>query len=342
MIFNYLPIDRVYYGYDSTRELGRLLNHLKARKALVITSSSVRKTGFYREILSRIPIGYSEFAEITQHSPMEEIEHATESLRNHQCDIIISVGGGSVTDASKAVRYYFDLTVKHIAIPTTLSAAEFSASAGYSIGGEKNGIRDKAITPNYVFLEPRAVMETPQELWRSTGIRALDHAIETLVSNPGSDIARQFAILALKKLFNNLQYNTIESRYECLLAAWFSYFDVHDSPMGLSHQIGRIIGSKWDIPHGMTSCITLPQIMKLYAEEHPDILKEIHDALGFSTLPPPEAAIRLAKYVESFIDGLGLSRRMTDYGITESDLDYIIEKLKGDPEKLRLVLTSMF
>ncbi len=342
VIFNYLPTERVYHGTASIKDLPRLLKEQKAQKALVITGKSVSKTRFYKDFIDHFPIAYSEFREISQHSPMEEIEHATEMFRNHKCDVIISIGGGSVNDAAKVVRYYYDLNVKHIAIPTTLSAAEFSHIAGYTIGGEKTGIRDKAITPSYVFLDPKATLETPADLWHSTGIRALDHAIETVVSNPGSEVARHFSTLAIKKLFNNLRYDSIESRYECLLAAWYSYFQVYDAPMGLSHNIGKVIGAKWEIPHGITSCITLPEIMKMYAKEYSEILGPLSSDLGFSFGDQHEAAWRLAKYVESFIHSMGLGKRLTDYGISETDIDFILGKLKGDPNKIRSLLASMF
>lgn len=342
MIFNYLPIERVYHGVDSTKELPELLKELKVKKALVITSKSVAKTKFYRVFLKRLPITFAEFKEITQHSPMEEIEHATEMFRNHHCDIIISIGGGSVIDAAKVVKYYYDINIKHIAVPTTLSAAEYSHIAGYTIGGEKTGIRDKSITPNFVFVEPRAVMETPAKLWRSTGIRALDHAIETLVSNPKSDVAVYFSTIAIKKLLTNLPFDSIDARYDCLLASWYSYFEVYDAPMGLSHNIGRIIGAKWDIPHGITSCITLPEVMKMYARDCPDVLCSLSSQLGFNLESQEESAMRLARHVENFIHSLGLTKRLTDYGITEQDLDYIIGKLKGDPDKIRSLLSGMF
>lgn len=342
MIYNYLPIERVYHGIDCTKKLPDLLKELKVRKALIITSKSVSKTKFYKSLLKLVPITYSEFTEISQHSPMEEIEHATEMFRNHQCDVIISIGGGSVNDAAKVVRYYYDLGTKHIAIPTTLSAAEFSHIAGYTIGGEKTGIREKAMTPSYVFLEPRATLETPTVLWRSSGIRALDHAVETVISNKESEVATHFATLAASKLLKNLQFENIEAKYECLLAAWYSYFEVYDAPMGLSHNIGKIIGAKWEIPHGITSCITLPQVMKMYADENTEAMCKLAENLGFSSGESGETALKLAKYIENFIHMLGLTRRLTDYEIYENDLDFIIGKLRGDPKKLRSLLESMF
>lgn len=335
-------MDRVYHGPDALSSLPGLLEETGIRKPLVISNRSVSHSRFYASLLKSLPQGISEFREITQHSPMEETEHAAEMLRNNACDAIITIGGGSVIDAGKVARYYYDISLKHIAIPTTLSAAEFSHIAGYTIGGEKSGIRDRKITPNYVFLDPAAVIGTPEALWRSTGIRALDHAIETLISNPEGEVARTFSILAVKKLLSNLEYNTPESRYECLLAAWYSYFDVYDAPMGLSHNIGKVIGAKWEVPHGITSCITLPQVMKLYARDYPEILSMIAGEMGFSSSSQKDSANRLARYIEMFIARLGLDRRLTDYGITEADLDYIIGKLKGDPKKLRRLLTGMF
>lgn len=342
MKYNFLPMDRVYHGIDCTRDIPDLIRELECNKALIITNNSVSKGSFYREFINELPVPFVEFKEITQHSPMEEIEHATETLRNYDCDLIISIGGGSVIDAAKIVRYYYDLALKQIAIPTTLSAAEFSHIAGYTIGGEKSGIRDKRITPNYVFLDPRAVMETPLTLWRSTGVRSLDHAIETLYSNPNSEVARTMAVSSLKKLFSHLRYDNLESRYECLLAAWYSYFEVYDAPMGLSHNIGRVIGSKYEVPHGITSCITLPQVVMMYAHENPGLIASISRDLGFTETTEKECAEGFARYVENFIDSLGLTTRLTDYGITEGDLDFIIGKLKGDPEKLRKLLSGMF
>ena len=342
LIYNYLPTERVYHGIDCTKDLPELLKEIKSTRALIITNKSVSRNSFYKELTRELPIKYTEFKEITQHSPMEEIEHATEALRNHKCDVIISIGGGSVIDAAKVVKYYYDLSIRHIAIPTTLSAAEFSHSAGYTIGGEKTGVRDRQITPNFVFLDPRAAMETPQVLWRSTGIRALDHAIETIYSNPNSEVARTFAVSSMKKLMSNLRFDNLESRYECQIAAWFSYFEVFDAPMGLSHRIGRIIGAKYEVPHGITSCITLPQVVMMYARENPGLICSISRELGFTETTLKECAEGFARYIENFIDSLGLTKRLTDYGITESDMDYIIGKLNGDPKKLRKLLSTMF
>jgi len=340
MIFNYLPIKTVYYGPDSTRSLSGLLDEIRPSRIMLMTNHSVSLTNFYQNLLANLNFPVTEFKEVTQHSPMEEVEHAVELIRNNSCDLIISIGGGSVIDAAKTARYYYK-SMEQIAIPTTLSAAEFSHIAGYTIGDEKTGVRNRALTPQYIFLDPKATTETPEDLWRSTGIRALDHSIETIISNEGSEIARIFAVKAIRLLFGNLALKSEFSRFQCQLAAWYSYFEVYDAPMGLSHNIGKIIGAKWNIPHGMTSCITLPSVLRYYAKTNPEALAAISRELGYEGRDVNELAMSFYRYVEHFINGMGLTRTLTDYGITENDFDYILSKLRTSDSETRSLLASM-
>lgn len=341
MKFNYLPIRAVYYGPNSIVNISDIIQENKLKKVLVVTNNSVSKTVFYKRILSEIDAEYIEFKEITQHSPMEEIEHGTEMYRNFRCDSVISIGGGSVIDSSKLIRYYFDSTAVQIAIPTTLSAAEFSHIAGFTIGGEKQGVRDKIITPQYVILDPDAAAETPKTLWQSSGIRSLDHAVETIISNSSSEIATFLALEAIEKLTKYLHVNTTTARMECQKAAWYSYFQVYDASMGLSHNIGKIIGAKWDIPHGITSCITLPKVAKYYAETEPDKMALIAKHLGYKQETIEDMAMKAAETIEVFIKVLELERKLSDFGISENDLDYIVSKLDLKKAELKGLLASM-
>lgn len=338
--YNYLPLDRVIYGEGSTIKINQIINQNKIKNILIITSKSVSQTKAFQSFLSILSVRYSIINQITQHSPMEQIENATEIFRNHGCDGIISVGGGSVIDAAKVLKYYYDLGIKHIAIPTTLSASEFSHIAGYTIGGEKEGVRDKAITPNFVFLDPNFTLETPDVLWRSSGIRSLDHAVETIIQPNILDISKMAALEAIKMLFNNLSSKSIESRLECQIAAWYSYFQVYDSPMGISHNLGKVIGAKYEIPHGITSCITLPKVMEFYARMYPDEMSRIASAITGNS-PQKEKPENAAFLVGTFIKSLGLKKTLKDYNVTQKDMDYILSKLKTKEEWYADLLNSL-
>ena len=338
--FNYLPINKVVYGEQATSKVNSIISSLGIKKALVMTSSSVSRTAAFNGLLNSLGIDFSLHNQITQHSPLAEIEHATEQYRNHNCDSIISVGGGSVIDAAKVLRYYYSIDAQQIAIPTTLSAAEFSHIAGYSLGGEKNGIRDKKITPQTVILDPYMTSETPDRLWRSTGIRSLDHAVETLIHPNILDVSRKAALEAVRILASDLHERTMASRLECQMAAWYSYWQVYDSPMGISHAIGKIIGARYDIPHGITSCITLPKVMEYYGELYPAPMKEVASAISGKS-PEDEEPGNAAFLVKNLIESLGFHETLSRYEIGKDQADRIYESIANPQDWHRNLIEDL-
>ncbi|QRF74930.1 L-1,2-propanediol oxidoreductase [Thermoplasmatales archaeon] len=344
MIYNYsyLPIRSVSYGQNSRFRLNDFIKESGASSAIVVTSSSVSKTRFYKSILKNITVKHSEYSEITQHAPIEKINEVTDLIKKTKAGVIISVGGGSVIDSAKAAKYFSKRkNLVHIAIPTTLSAAEFSHIAGYTENHTKMGIRDRNITPQYVILDPTGPEETPEWLWRSSGVRALDHAVETLISDGIGEIGTTFAIMAIKKLFNNLTRQNEQNFMECQLAAWYSYFDVYDAQMGLSHRIGKVIGAKYGIPHGITSCITLPTVMRYYAKKRWRELSLISMELRGTGKESPETAMLSADMIEYFIENLGFSQKLADFGVTVEEIPSIMSDLKETSSEVRELIRSL-
>src|SRR2546427_11044014 len=156
----------------------------------------------------------------------------------------------------------------------------------------KTGIRDPRLVPRFIFLDPKITVDTPSWLWACTGIRSLDHAVESIYSPRHQPYVDTLALESIKLLFQNLKSSTnnpseIGPRLTCQMAAWMSFAGVQSVGTGLSHAIGRVIGATWDIPHGITSCLTLAEVMRHQARQHPDRLGLIangagQDATGFS------------------------------------------------------------
>lgn len=339
LTFNYLPIDSVSVGEGSISDLKKIIVKEERDKGIIITNKSVSETQFFKTV-SGLLVGSKIYNNITQHSLIEEIKQVAEEVKGKDLKYIVSVGGGSVIDSAKVLRYTVDVDIPQIAIPTTLSAAEFSHIAGYTENGEKKGIRDKNLVPRHVILDSAATLETPTTLWRSTGVRAMDHAIESTLDDDILELRLQLSRMAVEKLFSNLIGNWTDKRQECQVASWYSYMDVFDSEMGYSHQIGKIIGAKWNIPHGITSCITLPEILRYYSAEPPKGLASLANALAGAN-EGSKSTEALADRVEEFINVLGVKKKLSDYGIEEKDLDYIMEKLGTNDEELKGHLTSM-
>lgn len=338
-LYNYLPIDQISIGEQSIEGVSSLIGKEQLKDTIIVTSNSVSQNSFFKktaEVFSESRV----FNSISQHSPVEEIDSIAKEISGRKPKFIISIGGGSVIDSTKVIRSRVGTSIPQVAIPTTLSAAEFSHIAGYSENGEKKGIRDKSLVPKYVFLDPNATLETPTALWRSTGIRSIDHAVESTLGEGFVDLRISLSRLSIEKMLGNLVGDWTDSKQECQIASWYSYMDVYDSSMGYSHLIGKIIGAKWNIPHGMTSCITLPEILRYYSAAPPNSLASLAKSLTGETDESKSIEV-LADKIETFINELGLNKKLSNYGIKEEDLAFIAEKVGQKDEVFMEHLKNM-
>jgi len=343
--YTYLPIERVHFGSGSINKLRDELERIGSRRPFLVTGQSIaRKTDLAERVeraSGRKLAGT--FAEIKQHAPMSGIVSATDAATEAKADSLISLGGGSPIDSTKIIvkelSHDFQIpTIPHIAIPTTLSAAEFSHIAGMTDErlNRKTGFRDLRMVPRLIFLDPELTIPTPGWLWASSGIRSLDHAVEAVYSPNHQPYVDALVLEAIRLLFENLKVSTedpanLKSRLNCQLAAWMSFAGVVSVGMGLSHAIGRVIGATWNIPHGITSCLTLGEVMRMEASRNPDRLALIAKAEGKHTesIRTEKAAVEAAEGVSNLVHGLGLSKRLRDYGIKKDDLQRIAEDAGG-------------
>ena len=347
--YSYLPIERVHFGPKVLRELAGELDRIGSKKPFLVTGKSVSEK---TDLVSRVERASGRklagvYSRIKQHAPESGIRAATEEAKSSGADSLISLGGGSPIDSTKIVvkelsRDFQDPAIPHLAIPTTLSAAEFSHVAGMTDEkmNRKTGFRDVRMTPRIVFLDPELTIQTPLWLWASTGVRSLDHAVEAVYSAKHQPYVDTLALTAIHLLFENLKASTsnpagLASRLSCQIAAWMSFAGALSVGTGLSHAIGRVIGATWNIPHGITSCLTLAEVMRMEATRNPERLMMIARAEGKSVdgVPIGKAAMSAADGVSQLVQDLGLSERLRDYGIKKEDLSMIAREVAGAEQR---------
>jgi maleylacetate reductase len=273
------------------------------------------------------------FAGIGQHTPGGAVEQAAVEAELAAADLLVSVGGGSVIDGTKAVARELGYP-RQVAIPTTLSGAEWANRAGVTDerSGRKRGFADPKTVPRVVILDPEATLFTPEKHWLSTGIRALDHAVEGFLFGGDHPVTDVTGLEGARRLMEYLPLSRsipedLEVRLELQLAAWLSYFGPANTPMGLSHELGRRIGASYEVPHGITSCILLaPSLLVVKERVQDERWHMLSQALGGE---PPER-------VSSLVDKLGLPGRLRDVGVPEEDLEDIGGEY-GDGEALAIL-----
>jgi alcohol dehydrogenase class IV len=217
-----------------------------------------------------------------------------------------------------------------VAVPTTLSGAEWAHLVGVTdeAAGRKSGFTDPKTVPPVVILDAEATLYTPEKLWLSTGIRALDHAIEGFLAQGEHPIEDVLGLEGAERLMEYLPRSKeapedVGMRHELQLAAWMAYFGPYNTPMGLSHGLGRRIGASYDVPHGYTSCITLAPTLQVTRDRIPEERWErLARALGGDH----------GERVASLVEKLELPSTLREVGVPEEDVDAIAEEF-GDRAK---------
>src|SRR5207302_9492664 len=140
------------------------------------------------------------------------------------------------------------------AVPTTLSAAECTPPPGATDDQtrRKGGVAGDALTPRAVILDPQLTVHTPQRLWLSTGIRALDHAVESVYAPEDDRFAIELGLRAIAMLRATLprtrdDADDLDARQESQVAAWYSGMGLAATTMGPSHPLGRVLGASFGV-----------------------------------------------------------------------------------------------
>lgn len=352
-------MEEVIWGKPAAEAVAELATRAGAKRVFLMVSGTLnRQTDEIARI--RAALGNkcaAVFDAMPAHTPRQAVIAATAMARAANADLIVTIGGGSITDAAKAVQLCLsnDVTtaeaidglrpansrngadlapprVRQISVPTTLSAGEFSALAG--VTNERTKVKElighKRIIPQAVILDPAITRHTPEWLFLSTGIRAVDHCVEGVCSGEAHPYADAQALRGLALLVRSLRQlksdpSDLAARLGCQLGSWLSMGPLASGvPMGASHGIGYVLGAVFDVPHGHTSCIMLPAVMRWNKSANADRQALVAEAMG-------EAGGDAGDALDRFISGLGMPRSLGSVGIGAEHYDRIARQAMGTP-----------
>ncbi|MFK8040792.1 iron-containing alcohol dehydrogenase [Congregibacter sp.] len=354
--------EKVYMGERAATAITQEAERLGAQRVFLLVSSTLlEKTDEIDQIRkalgSKVAATYHG---MPPHAPRGAVLEAAAMAREVNADLVVTVGGGSVTDAGKIVticlkhnilthedmddyRVYvndegevvkpvFDgPDVRAIICPTTLSGGEFNPLSGATDEKAKlkQGYETRLMAPVTVVLDPALTVHTPEWLWLSTGVRSVDHALEALASFESNYFADGMAASALELLSEGLARvkadpQDLDARLKCQVGAWQSMVPIVGGvPMGLSHAIGHVLGGSFDVPHGYCSCVMAPAVLAFNEPVNGERQKRISRAFG---RPNDPASV----IVDELITSLGMPRSLTAVGVNESDHALVAENTMHD------------
>ena len=361
-IHRFTEMEQVVYGRPFAAAAAAEVERLGARAVYVMVGGTLsRETDVLtqlRDALGNRLAGIC--SKMGAHTPRADVVAAANAAREAKADLIVTVGGGSVTDGAKVVELCLGNgvttveelgafaaktapdgsghrpptkapSVRGVTVPTTLSAGEFSAFAGCTDTERmvKESYLHPQLIPRTVILDPAVTVHTPEWLFLSTGIRAVDHATEALCSTASAPYADASAMHALRLLGRGLRGvkanpGDLDARLDCQTGAWLSMAGVGAGvPMGASHGIGHVLGGTAGVPHGYTSCIMLPHVLRFNESVNAERQAWVSEALG-------QPGGRAGDVVGALIAGLGLPTRLRDVGVKEEQFDRIAAQSMHD------------
>ena len=356
-------MEAVVFGRPAGEALFEEISRLGAERVFIMASGTLsRATDEIAKVQQALgPRFAGIFDRMPPHTPRSAVIAAASAAREAGADLLVTIGGGSVTDGGKAVQLCLanDVrtpealdtlrpvtgpggvlgllpcetpSVRQITVPTTLSAGEFSAIAGVTDERRrvKELFRHPLIIPRVVVLDPTVSLHTPEWLWLSTGIRAVDHCVEGICSgeaNPYADAQALHGLALLTRGLPRVKANPadIEARLDCQIGAWLSMGPLAGGvPMGASHGIGYVLGALFDVPHGYTSCVMLPAVMRWNKPANAERQALVAAAMGHAG---EDAGVLL----DTFIAGLGMPRSLGEVKVEPENFERIAEGAMDTP-----------
>ncbi len=278
------------YAIENVREV-------KAENVIVVTSRGTERRGTIDRLRAHMPDAHLHvFSDVEPEPTVEGIEKGAEALRLYEPDALIAVGGGSVLDAAKIMRlFYEDPTVdfRELALPfldprkrvirypemshkVKLTCVPTTSGTGSEVSpaavitdeerGRKVTLVDYSLVPQMAIVDPDLTLSMPPEVTADGGIDALTHAVEAFVSIFSSPYTDALCLQAINLIFESLPVafsdgSNIEARTNIHNAATIAGLAFSNAFLGVNHALAHALGARFKVAHGRCNALFLPHVI---------------------------------------------------------------------------------
>ncbi len=361
MINRFVLNEVSYFGPGARSVLPDEVKRLGLHKAFVVTDKDLIKYGvadMVLDVLSQDGIPYEVFSEIKPNPTVSNVRAGVEAFARSGADFILAIGGGSSIDTAKAVGIitsnpeFGDVvslegtaatrhkSVPVIALPTTAGTAA-EVTINYVITDENNRKKMVCIDPNDIpavaIVDAELMYSLPKGLTAATGMDALTHAIEGLVTKGAWEMSDMFEVKAIEMIARYLETavnnpTNTEARNGMAVAQYIAGMAFSNVGLGVVHGMAHPLGAMFDIPHGMANAVLLPTVMEFNAPAALPKYVLIAKAMGVyvDTMTREQAADAAVRAVRELSLRIGIPQHLSELGIKEEDLERLAEAACAD------------
>jgi alcohol dehydrogenase len=359
---NFYSPNKIILSNGAASVVGIEAKALGSKKAMVVTDQGMVKTGsveLIKEYLKAQGIETVVYDKVEPETPVGVIEDAAQRARSERCDVIIALGGGTTLDTVKGVSLmavnagvvldYEGIDrvplkgLPKIMIPTTAGSGS-EVTRVFGITDQKNRTKGIVYTlynlADVVILDPALTLSLPPGLTADTGMDVLVHAVEAYTSATATPFSDMLALEAIRLVGRDLpaayaKGENLEARFNMLMAASMAGLAFSSAGLGAVHGLAFELETKHGVSHARAAAVMLPHVMDFNRIAAPQKFASIARALGedVGRAPDHEGAIEAVTAVLRILKDLNISCRLSDYGITDSDVPDMAE---GASRQVRL------
>jgi alcohol dehydrogenase class IV len=337
-------------GRGCLNEIGTLVKEFGFKKALVVTDKFLKMTGIAGKVIAQlesINLDFVVYDEVVPNPTIENVYAGVDVFKSNECDVLVSIGGGSPQDTAKAIGLYVtnggdirdyegvnktkNKSIPIVAVNTTAgTSSEFTIN--YVITDKEREVKMVMVDKNSLVTisvnDPELMVDKPAALTAATGMDALTHAIEAIVTPGAYTVTDATALAAVELIFNYLPRavkngHDIEAREQMAYVMFLGGIAFNNAGLGFVHAMAHQLGGVYDLPHGVANAMLLPIVERENAKYDPRKFRAIAKAAGIEVAGKTEeqCAEEALEAIRSLSKEVGIPTSLADLGVTEVDLE---------------------
>ena len=361
MVNRFILNEVSYFGPGARKELPGVVARLGFNKALVVTDKGLTKFGVAKMVLAVLDeagIPYAVFDEVKPNPTVTNVKQGIAAFKESGADFIVAIGGGSAMDTAKGVGIvcnnpeFEDIvslegvadtkkkTVPIIALPTTAGTAA-ETTINYVIIDEEKQKKMVCVDPNDIpcvaIVDAELMYSLPKSLTAATGMDAMTHAIEGLITKGAWELSDMFELKAIAMIHKYLpiaveEPTNPEGRNGMAVAQYVAGMAFSNVGLGVDHGMAHPLSALHDVPHGVACAMLLPTVMRWNACAAADKYVDIAKALEVyrEGMTREEAADAACAEIEALSRRVGIPAHLSELGITEADIPALADQAIAD------------
>ncbi|WP_315372208.1 iron-containing alcohol dehydrogenase [Paenibacillus xylanexedens] len=346
-------------GRGCLQEAGQMIEQMGIRKALVVSDRQLITSGVAEQVLSilrKSGLEYVVYDEVQPNPTCQNVHDGLQVFQDHGCDAIISIGGGSPQDAAKGIgivatngghirEYEGFHQSKHKSVPlvavNTTAGTSSEVTINYVITDEERKVKMVMVDRNSLVSlsvnDPELMLSKPASLTAATGMDALTHAVEAMVTPGGFTVTSATAAAAVELIFEYLPRavrdgSDLEAREHMTYACFLGGIAFNNAGLGYVHAMAHQLGGVYDLPHGVCNAMLLPYVEELNAKHVPGKFRHIAKAIGMNVKgrSDEECSDYVIEAIRQLSKEVGIPEKLSELGVKDPDVELLADNAMKD------------